>query len=241
MSKFVGYYRNLNAELGLKSLGIYSQMNSVNNYIKFKGELIKEFIEEESGTRKKKRIEIFKAIEWAKIENAVLVVAKLDRLAIDVQFTSALLHGGVDFYCCDLPDVNRSTIQLLNVIAKNEASAISKQTKEGLKAKKARIEAKNYTNKDGSYMKTDKNGKYRLGNPNGFKTEHQQLGIQKIKENAINDPANRQAMEIICEKRNQGMSYQSIATYLNNTGFKTRYGKAYNPIQVQRLFKRCDE
>lgn len=240
MIAFIAYYRTSSNIQNMEALDLFDQKNSVLDYVRSKGELILGFTEIETQNRKKKRIAIYEAIELAKKENAVLVVAKLDRLARDVAFTSALLNGGVDFYCCDFPGVNKDTIQVIYEIAQNEADAISSHTKEGLKAKKARIESKNYTNKDGSYMKTDKNGRYRLGNPNGFIDEHQQLGVQKIKENAINDPANRQAMEIICEKRNQGLSYQSIATFLNESGYKTRYGKAFNPIQVHRLFKRCE-
>ena len=238
MQKFIGYYRESIATQGLNGMILYTQMDSVYEYISFKGELIKGFIEEETGTRKKKRIEIFEAIDWAKKENAVLIVAKLDRLVRDVEFTSALLNSDVDFICCDYPGVNKSTIQIINEIAKNEMKAKSVATKKGLKAKKARIESKNYTNKDGSYMKPDCKGRYRLGNPNGFKAEHRQLGIERVKENALNDKANKKAMEVIWDKMKQGLSYQKIATYLNKSGYTTRYGKEFNPIQVQRLYKR---
>ena len=241
MKKFVGYYRDSKAAQGLNGMVLYAQMNSVYEYISFKGELIKGFIEEEPETRKNKHIEIYKAINWAKKENAVLIIANLDRLARDVEFTSALLNGGVDFICCDYPGLNKSTIQIINEIAENEMKAKSEATKKGLKAKKARIKSKNYTNKDGSYMKPDCKGRYRLGNPNGFKVRHRQLGIEKVKENALNDKANKQAMEVIWDKRNQGLSYQKIATFLNKSGYTTRYGKEFNPIQVQRLFKRCEK
>ena len=239
MKKFVGYYRDSKVAQGLNGMVLYAQMNSVYDYVSFKGELIKGFVEEEPGTRKKKRIEIFKAIDWAKKENAVLIIANLDRLARNVEFTSALLNGGVDFICCDYPGVNSLTIQIINEIAKNEMKAKSVATKKGLKAKKARIKSKNYTNKDGSYMKPDSKGKYRLGNPKGFKAEHQQLGAKKIKENALNDKSNRRAMKVVYVKRKQGLSYQKIAAYLNELDFTTRYGKEFNPIQVQRLYKRC--
>ena len=241
MKKFIGYYRDSKVAQGLNGMVLYAQMNSVYDYVSFKGELIKGFIEEEPETRKNKHIEIYKAINWAKKVNAVLIIANLDRLARDVEFTSVLLNSGVDFICCDYPGVNKSTIQIINEIAENEMKAKSAATKEGLKAKKARIESKNYTNKDASYMKPDSKGKYRLGNPNGFKAEHRRLGIQKIKENALNDNANKKAMEVIWDKRKQGLSYQKIAAYLNKSGYTTRYGKEFKPIQVQRLFKRCEK
>jgi DNA invertase Pin-like site-specific DNA recombinase len=70
-----------------------------------------------------------------KANNAILVVAKLDRLARDVSFTSALYNGN-DFVCCDNPSANKLTIQILSVIAENEAEMISVRTKETLAIKK---------------------------------------------------------------------------------------------------------
>jgi DNA invertase Pin-like site-specific DNA recombinase len=71
--------------------------------------------------------------------NAILVVAKLDRLARDVSFTSALYNGNIDFVCCDNPSANKLTIQILSVIAENEAEMISVRTKETLAIKKKLI------------------------------------------------------------------------------------------------------
>jgi DNA invertase Pin-like site-specific DNA recombinase len=60
----------------------------------------------------------------------------LDRLARDVSFTSALYNGNIDFVCCDNPSANKLTIQILSVIAENEAEMISVRTKETLAIKK---------------------------------------------------------------------------------------------------------
>jgi DNA invertase Pin-like site-specific DNA recombinase len=84
---------------GIEGLGIQSQINAVTNYVNGNGNIIATY-KVETSTRKK-RIEIYKAIEYAKANNAILVVAKLDRLARDVSFTSALYNGNIDFVCCD--------------------------------------------------------------------------------------------------------------------------------------------
>ena len=239
MKKFVAYYRVSTQKQGNSGLGLQAQKNAVANHISEKGNLIGEFTEVETGTRKKKRVEIYRAIELAKSNKATLIVAKLDRLARDVEFTSALFNGGVDFICCDNPNANKLTIQLLSVIAEHEAEVISKRIKDALKVKKEKIEKGIYVNKDGSVM-TPINGEVRLGNPNGF-GEFQKLGVKKIKENANNNKNNIQAIDIICSARKEGMTFQAIADKLNKLQYTTRRGKKFNPIQVHRLFKKCED
>jgi hypothetical protein len=39
--------------------------------------------------------------------------------------------------------------------------------------------------------------------------------------------------------RKDGATYQAITDKLNGLGYTTRYGKSFNPIQVQRLFSKC--
>ncbi|MDB0601770.1 recombinase family protein [Tenacibaculum maritimum] len=239
MKKYVSYYRVSTQKQGDSGLGLQAQKNDVSNHISDKGSLIGEFTEVETGTRKKKRVEIYKAIELAKANKAILIVAKLDRLARDVEFTSALFNGGVEFICCDNPNANKLTIQLLSVIAEHEAEVISKRIKDALAVKKAKIDKGIYVNKDGSTM-SPVNGKVRLGNPNGF-GEYQKLGVEQIKENARNNKNNIQAMDVICSARKEGMTFQAIADKLNKLQYTTRRGKQFNPIQAQRLFKKCED
>jgi DNA invertase Pin-like site-specific DNA recombinase len=237
MKQFVAYYRVSTQKQGKSGLGLQAQKNAVLHHTGSKGEIIGEFTEVETGTRKKKRKEIYKAIELAKKEKATLVVAKLDRLSRDVEFTSALFNGGIDFVCCDNPEANKLTIQLLSVIAEHEASVISTRIKDALRVKKEKIARGDYTNKDGSQMKMV-NGKVRLGNPNGF-GEFQKLGVEKIKENARNNKANIQAKDIICSARKEGLTFQQIADKLNKLQYTTRTGKKFHAIQVQRLYQKC--
>lgn len=239
MKKYVSYYRVSTQKQGASGLGLQAQKNAVSTYLKDGGKLLGEFTEVETGTRKKKRIEIYKAIELAKKEKAILIVAKLDRLARDVEFTSALFNGGVEFICCDNPNANKLNIQILSVIAEHEADVISRRIKDALSVKKEKITKGIYTNKDGSEMKPI-NGVVRLGNPNGF-SNFQKLGVQKIKENALHNKANQQAMDIICGARKEGLTLQQIADKLNRLQYTTRKGKQFNAMQVQRLYLKCNK
>jgi hypothetical protein len=66
-----------------------------------------------------------KAISHAKLMKATLVIAKLDRLARNVAFTSALMETKVDFVCCDNPEADTFTIHILAAAAEKEARDIS--------------------------------------------------------------------------------------------------------------------
>jgi DNA invertase Pin-like site-specific DNA recombinase len=238
MKKFVSYLRVSTNKQGFDGLGITAQREAVAKYInKENNELIKEYIEVETGTRKKKRVQIYEAIKLSKTNGATLVVAKLDRLARDVEFTSALYNAGVEFICCDNPTANKLTIQLLSVIAEHEAEVISNRIKSALAIKKERIKNGIIINKDGSEMKAI-NGKYRLGNPNGF-GEYQSLGIIRLKELALNNKNNIQAMDVVCNARKQSLTLQEIADKLNNLQYTTRRGKEFTATQVHRLLKKC--
>lgn len=234
-TKYVAYFRVSTKEQERSGLGLEAQRNTVLNYIGDRGELIAEFTEIESGTRRKNRVEIYRALEMVKRENAVLIVGKLDRLARDVEFTSALFNGGVEFICCDNPNANKLTIQILSVIAEDEAERISRRIREALQVKKEKIARGNYVNKDGSIMKPDKKGKVRLGNPAGWRSNNRNKGVDTIKENAKNDKANLQALDIITQLREKEWSYKAIAKRLNELHYLTRYGKAWTFAHVRQL------
>ncbi|WP_442792731.1 recombinase family protein [Pseudoalteromonas sp. T1lg23B] len=60
--------------------------------------------------------------------------AKLDRLSRNVHFLTRFQRSGVEFVCCDIPDANNVTVQLMVVLAENETRNISIKTKEALSA-----------------------------------------------------------------------------------------------------------
>lgn len=99
--------------------------------------LLSEYSEIESGKRKD-RPELAKALAHARRSKATLVVAKLDRLARNVAFLSALMESNSDFVACDMEHANRLTIHILAAGAEAEAKAISERTKTALSAAKAR-------------------------------------------------------------------------------------------------------
>ncbi|NWL03685.1 resolvase [Flavobacterium collinsii] len=219
MKKFVSYYRVSRKEQGISGLGLSAQKSSVVKYVESQdGVIINEFTEIETGTNKRERIEIHKAIQLAKNENAVLVIAKLDRLARQVTFVSSLMDSGIEFLAVDMPSANNFTIHIFSALAEQEAKLISSRTKLALTELK-------------------KKG-VKLGNPKNLNSEARAKGLESIKNNAINNDRNRQAQSIILSCKEKGMSYREIARYLNELNFKTRYGNQFLAPTVLQLYNR---
>ncbi|MEN9908100.1 MAG: hypothetical protein RLZZ540_1249 [Bacteroidota bacterium] len=219
MKKYIAYYRVSRKEQGISGLGLSAQRSSVEKYVSSQdGTILNEYTEIETGTNKRKRIEIQKAIQIAKSENAVLVIAKLDRLSRNVNFISSLMDSGIEFIAVDMPTANNFTIHIFSALAEQEAKLISSRTKQALAELK----------KKGSV----------LGNPKNLNDNARAKGVATIKENAINNDRNRQAQSVIMSCKERGMSYREIAKYLNELNFKTRYGNQFLAPTVHQLYNR---
>jgi len=68
---------------------------------------------------------------------AVLLVAKLARLARNVAFLSQLMESGVDFVAADNSHATRFTVHILAAVAEWERDQISTRTKDALQVAKA--------------------------------------------------------------------------------------------------------
>ncbi|WP_332874904.1 recombinase family protein [Hymenobacter psoromatis] len=165
--------------------------------------------------KKNHRPQLVAAIGAARDASAVLLIAKLDRLSRNAGFIFALRDSGVQFVCCDMPDANTLTVGLFAVIAQHERETISKRTKEALAAKKAR----------GT----------QLGTPANLDAAATAKGLEVRKANARDNQQNRQASKLGQLLHAQGHTLQEIAQQLNDGGYRTRRGKAFFAMGVQRL------
>jgi len=137
-NRFVSYVRVSTARQGASGLGLDARRSAVNAYISSQaGKLLDEYREIESG-KKDDRPQLAAALAACRKQKAVLLIAKLDRLARRVSFISALMDGDVDFVACDFPQANRLTLHILAAVAEHERSMISERTKAALRAAKAR-------------------------------------------------------------------------------------------------------
>lgn len=134
-TKYVAYYRVSTDRQGLSGLGLDAQRAAVAKHIGA-AELVAEYTEVESG-RKNDRAQLAAALATAKRTKSTLVIAKLDRLARNVHFVSGLLESNVPFVCADMPEADRTFLQMMAVFAEWEARKISERTKAALAQIKA--------------------------------------------------------------------------------------------------------
>jgi DNA invertase Pin-like site-specific DNA recombinase len=202
-------------------LGLGAQAEAVSDFQReHGGRLLAAYKEVETGKRAD-RPELARALAHAKRSGAMLVVAKLDRLARNVAFTSALMDAGVDFVACDQPHANRLTLHILAAVAEHEARMISERTKAALAVCKqrgtllggSRPECRNLTDKARA-----------KGRANASKVIAEQAR-----------EAYADLLPTMQEWRSAGMTQQAIADRLNAEEQTTRRGKSWTQVQVMRV------
>ncbi|MEW9616043.1 recombinase family protein [Shinella sp. S4-D37] len=133
---YVAYYRVSTQMQGKSGLGLEAQRAAVEAFTRGHA-LHKEFTEVESGKRDD-RPELARALEAARQENAVLVIAKLDRLSRDVHFISGLLKQNVPIKACDMPHADNFQFHIMAAVAEKEREMIGQRTKAAIAAKRGR-------------------------------------------------------------------------------------------------------
>jgi len=218
--KFVAYYRVSTDKQGASGLGLDAQRQLVTTFLNGgRWSLIGEFTEIESGTRKrlKDRPMLKAAMDLARKQKATLVVAKLDRLARDVQFISTLLNSQIKFVCADMPEADRTFLQMMAVFAEYEADRISKRTTEALQALK-------------------RQGK-KLGSPTPQIGSAAGTKVLVAKADTYADRVGPVVRDII--KKTGAITLRDIAAALQSRGVETPRGNTeWHASQVSNLLKR---
>ena len=210
--KFVSYYRVSTQKQGINGNGIEAQKQSVDRYLKtLDCELLASYEEVESGGNNE-RPKLLEAIQLAKTQKAILVIAKLDRLSRNAAFLLTLQDSGVDFVCCDMPNADRFSVGILALLAQKERELISTRTKAGLAIVKQRGTV--------------------LGNPNGkVALTTARAAIQSRKKAFVVD-----AVKTIEEIKSTGVTtLAKLAECLNKRGEKSPRGRAWTPTAVRRV------
>jgi len=208
----ISYLRVSTQKQGVSGLGLEAQRATVLKHLEGVRP-IAEYVEIESG-RKKVRPQLQAAIADCKAQNAVLVVAKLDRLARNAHFLLGIMDGGIEVQFCDIPEISgpmgRCIITVLAAVAELESGMISQRTKDALAAAKAR----------GT----------KLG------TASKELAI-RFKKQALEDALSMKP--VFKELEKEGItSRRKVAATLNKRKIKTPGGSQWHPTTVSRMFER---
>lgn len=139
-NQYCAYYRVSTQKQNVSHLGLEAQQKMCYDFVRSKnGTIVREFEDVESG-KSRTREGLWNAIEYCKVNNCPLVIAKLDRLARDVEFTFKVINTGVEIHFTDMPMVNTMILGVFASVAQYERELISSRTKQALAAKKARGE-----------------------------------------------------------------------------------------------------
>jgi DNA invertase Pin-like site-specific DNA recombinase len=230
---FIAYYRVSTDRQGRSGLGLEAQQEAVRSYLNGGNwKLIAEVVEIESGKRSD-RPKLAEALRLAKLHKATLIIAKLDRLARNVAFVSALMESGVDFIAVDFPQANRLTIHILAAVAEHEAGMISARTKAALAAAKAR------GTKLGGFREPQQreDGTVTRGSLR-FAPEHYEAA--RTAKRAGADARAAELAPVIEELKAAGVtSLQGLARALTEREIPTsRGGSKWTAVQVQRVLER---
>ena len=219
--QFVAYLRVSTQRQGYSGLGLEAQREIIQNYLRDRKPIF-EYVEVESGRKTDKgRPKLKEALSQCRTYGAKLIVAKLDRLARNVSFLSALLDSDVEIVFCDFPQANKMVLHILASISQYEAELISTRTKQALAAKKARG--------------------CKLGNPEHLMDKHKEAIANSNKTNrmkAENNPNNKRAIAMLRILAEQGMTLTEMTDKLNKEGFVTSKGYEFRASQVYVLLKR---
>lgn len=217
--KYISYYRVSTKKQEQSGLGLEAQKTAVEKFLNQDNILIAEYQEAESG-KDNERPQLKKAIAHCKTTGAILLIAKLDRLSRNAAFILTLRDSKVEFVCTDMPTANSVTIGIMAILAQDERERISQRTRVALAELKAR--GKN------------------LGSPQNLTNKSRTRSIEVRKFNALVNEKNKKASAFISSLRKDNLSYNKIASVLNENGFKASRGGNFTASQVLILHNRCN-
>lgn len=231
--KYVALYRVSTYNQKERKLGLLAQRSNIANFIsQTDGVLLQEFEEIQSGGNKDvisygadisldsllcKRPILLEALEFAKKNQAVLLVKEVSRLTRFSLLFEYLQATGVQFLCTDYSSDNAFMLGLRVKFFEQELIEISRRTKAGL-------------------SKSTKPKGYKGGE--NLKKVNEKKRLEAIHNRAVSNPNNKRASGYVSQMMAAGWSFTAVAAKLNEEGFRTARGLAFQPTTVKRLYER---
>ena len=226
MKKYVIYQRVSTSKQSATGLGLESQLDICQNYINSVNGITDKIFKDVASGKSRIRKGLWEAIDYCKNTGATLVIAKLDRLARDVEFIFQIKNTGIDIYFCDMPLCNTMVLGMFASVAQYERELISSRTKNALAVKK-------------------KNGVI-LGRPKGCKASQNAIdaSVSARKDKAKANPSNiqfKKYLDLFEAKHGRIMDNKSISEFVQDLcamGFTTAKGMPFNvPRAWQMIYK----
>jgi DNA invertase Pin-like site-specific DNA recombinase len=211
MADCIAYYRVSTDRQGASGLGLAAQRQAVARFIGA-GHLVAEYTEVESGKKHRNRPQLLAALADCRTRRAVLLIARLDRLARNVAFIANLMESGVDFVAVDMPQATRLTIHILAAVAEHEREMISTRTKAALAEAKRRGTT--------------------LGNPRLADARARAMAAHHARRPAP------EVLQLMTEWRQQGKGLRQIARDLNRLQIRPPRGRAWYATSVRNQLMR---
>lgn len=143
---YASYLRVSTQKQGRSQLGLSSQRDICNRFIKHNGGTLgQEFVDVESGTHRDRK-GLWDAINYCNENSCPLVIATLSRLARDVEFCFKVVNTGVEIHFVDMPQVSTLLLGIFATVAQYERELTSQRTRNALgelKKKGVRLGASN--------------------------------------------------------------------------------------------------
>lgn len=210
--RFVTYYRVSTDKQGRSGLGLDAQREAVGQFLSVRpATVVAEFVEVESGG-KDDRPKLREALAACQRSKAILLIAKLDRLARSVAFVAGLMDGDTEFVAVDMPHASRFVLHIMAAVAEHERQIIGERTRAALAAARARG------------IRLGKNGASLARRHQAEATKYA-IQIRKPVAAAIEAGAR---------------TTRQIADWLNKAGIVSRQGGRWHPANVARVLHRLD-
>lgn len=235
MKSFAIYLRVSTQRQGFSGLGIEAQRKMCIDYITSqKGEIIKEFSDIESG-KNRSREGLLSAIDFCKDTECTLIIAKLDRLARDVEFTFKVINTGIDIYFCDMPNVNTLILGVMASVAQYERELISQRTKSALNVKKDKGEKTGGTNE----LWGKNTGTNRINSMNLMRDKSAKDRKEEAQKNINNARFWTFIQKWINDKGEPktNQEWSIVSSELNSYNFLTATGMEFNSIRAAAMYR----
>jgi DNA invertase Pin-like site-specific DNA recombinase len=225
MKTIVSYNRVSSKKQGSSGLSLEAQAESIRRRAELEGAtIIAEFVEVDSGGNRN-RAKLSEAINLARANNSVLMIASLDRLARSISFLFELKDSGLNFVVLDMPELTTTTLGISATFAQAQREYIADKTRIALTKKREIV----------GEWRTGKRRCGELALSEGVRA----LGVEAIKSKAANNENNQRSRAMMEMMRDTGelqqLTLSAIAEKLNRCGFRTSRGKLFSAQYVHQL------